>query len=734
MTVGMQGAWTVSFKSKEAAWPQRFRIKGSSNGADGTYDENSPPIFVAGSQWCITVEYNSPGPSGRMASRHKIANFRTSNDQFLFDIHTDDSAGDEDFNDFVLTCSTVLTSWDYIIYGTVRTYSGYCPINPCFPRPYLVVDSAMHFSELLTDATALELLKKLYPLRVKPLLARPMPQPDPGPFRPLMIPTGLPDDPGILVKQNVDAVVATEMKADSTKDKAAITDQRTSLTLASGAASQSALMKEDEKLTAARLRGRFSVKRCQIKNASQLILRFLEYDRTDAEKLGDPYTGDGSRQVLGITASDELGNYIFRFTQTKDMVLEEMGDIGIGEDAASQISPDIIVQILESLPEGVSYETAPYYNLHNIRRINLCLPSDVIHPPRKACQGGRAIQDLGNISMLIEGNLNDDGTVSNTSSTAPLVDHAAWCGWVDLFACFLDTTPSVKCYTIRYRREELHDDEIAWSSWNWVNQYYPHKKQQLDGTWLEEKVGPDTRSLRVNGLAHPKAAVPSYLNIENQITNHEWQNAGRDRKLQIDTSIYQPESGKVEFLIEGYDDSGERVPDADDRITLYIDNNFSKGDIAFAKPVGATGPTDCAIFDIESADMPFAVKFRVIDKEGFLKSYKLEVYRGPNFPVDTKDESTGLPILESYGSLNPGRFNIYSDRLFGTKDMLAADLNGYVEISVVPASGSWLPADREACCFSFELSSLDRVTTGYTVPGWRMLWRELVGISHKSKP
>ena len=92
----------------------------------------------------------------------------------------------------------------------------------------------------------------------------------------------------------------------------------------------------------------------------------------------------------------------------------------------------------------------------------------------------------------------------------------------------------------------------------------------------------------------------------------------------------------------------------------------------------------------------------------------------------TVDDET----LEAYGSLDSSRFNIFSNRFFGTQDMMAADPDGYVEISVVPQKGSRLPPDREACCFSFELSSVDRVTNGYGVPGSRTLWRELVGISY----
>ncbi|MBN1234421.1 MAG: hypothetical protein JW999_00035 [Methanotrichaceae archaeon] len=669
-----------------------------------------------------------------MASRHRLANFKASGDQFQFDIQTDDSAGDDDFNDFVLTCTAIITQWDHIVYGTIRTYSGLCRFNPCFPRSYLVIDSLEYLKELLSDQKILEILKRLYPLRIRPLLHRPIPDPDPGPFRPLMIPTGLPDEPGISVIQRDDQRLNLETNISSGKDESVLQDQRTGLSLISGTLQKSAILAKEDRLTLAKIKDKYSFRRCTIKPASQMILRFLEYDRTESEKVGDPYSGEGGRSVLGITASDELGNFIFRFTQSVEMVVEELTDIGISEDVATEIRPDLIIQILESLPEGVAHETAPYYNIPNIRRINLCLPSDVFQPPRKACQGGRAIQALGNISILIPNTLHADGTVSNTSSTGPQVNHAAWYGIVDLFACFLDTVPAVKYYTIRYRREEVHDGISTWTPWDWVNQYYQHPKKQSNGSWKNEKIGPDARSLRVNGPSNPKEPAPSYLNIENQIVNQDWQNAWRDRKLRIDTRIYQPVAGKTDFWIEGYDETGEKVTAANDVIRLYIDNGFSAGDIVYAKPVGASDPGDCALFSIPSANEPFAVKFRIVDKEGFLKSYKLNVYRGSNTPVTTKDLSTNKAVSELYGSLDPVRFNIISDRFFGTKDLIAADLDGYVEITVVPTGTSWLPPDRDACCFSFELSSIDRVTNGYSVPTSRLLWRELIGISHKSTP
>ena len=207
----------------------------------------------------------------------------------------------------------------------------------------------------------------------------------------------------------------------------------------------------------------------EVTPVSETLLRFIEYDRTEAEKLGDTYTGEGGRNVLGMTATDELGNYVFRFSQTLTELAEEVGDIAAGEDLTTQIRPDVILQIMESLPDGVAYESAPYYNIPNVKRINLCLPQSAVGRPPTACQGGRAIQAIGNIFIVPHPGttLHADGTISNTSTTGPIVDHAAWTGTLDFYACFLDANPDVEYYTISYRRQ-------GESGWNFVAQEYKH--------------------------------------------------------------------------------------------------------------------------------------------------------------------------------------------------------------------------------------------------------------------
>ncbi len=723
MTIGMQGSWTVSIASQSATWPQRFRIQGSSNGVDGTYDSANPTVFVSGAQWGVTVEHNPTGPISWRSSRNRLANYRISGGQFLFDIQTDDSGGgDADFNDLILTCAMPLADSEYVVYGSVKTYSGPCYFNPCYPLLYYVIDYPWQLKELLKYPPARRIIEKVYPERVKEFeRIPPFPLPDPPPFKPMMLPSGLREVPGLNVLPGMKAIQMPEVKRQSKKAAAAAEEraQDAVLSLAANVTVDNTLLAQEEMLTLARLGDRLKLKPCTVTPVTETIMRFLEYDRTAAEKLGDPYSGEGDRQLLGTSATDEFGNYLFRFSQDLTQLVAETTDVAVGEDLATEIRPDLIIQLVESLPNDILYETAPYYNIPNVKQINLCLPSSALPGPATACQGGRAIQALGNLSIVTSGTtLHGDGTVSNTNSTGPIVSHAAWYATVDLFACFLDTTPDVKHYVIRYRNQGETD-------WNFVTEQYKHPRKQGDGTWQNETIGPLPVSLRVNGAANPKVTVGAYLNIEDQINNSDWLNWHRDRKLQINTSVYQATAGAVEFRIEGFDASGEIVPGALDTVKLYIDNTRSQGDIDYVK-LGAVDPGECAFFELPTAGEPLTVRYRATDAEGFMSSYALNVYRGSNTHVPTENPLTGNPVTASYQPVAPYRFS-------GTLDE-TLDPTGYVEISLEPSAGSWLPAGVDFCAFSFELTASDRKTNGYGVFGGRTLWRELIGISYTPPP
>ena len=184
MALPMQGSWTVAFKSKNAAFAQRFVIAGAASG-DGIYAgvAATPPVVVTGSSWSINIQHN---PGGGWINSEMQFKFPTvSGGRYRVDIESDDSGGDLDFNDFVVACSTPVTLTDFVVFGNVSCYSGRCVFNPCYPYPFLAIESAIALQEALQRPVLRKPIELLYPEYVFKI---PRPLPDPPPFRPLVIP------------------------------------------------------------------------------------------------------------------------------------------------------------------------------------------------------------------------------------------------------------------------------------------------------------------------------------------------------------------------------------------------------------------------------------------------------------------------------------------------------------------------------------------------------------------
>jgi hypothetical protein len=98
MPISMQGTWFVQVKSKYASYDQRFVISGATNG-NGVYNgvTTTPEIFVSGDSWNISIQ-NNPG-SGYLNSVMKLQYPQVINGEYKFDLLSNDSGGDEDFND-----------------------------------------------------------------------------------------------------------------------------------------------------------------------------------------------------------------------------------------------------------------------------------------------------------------------------------------------------------------------------------------------------------------------------------------------------------------------------------------------------------------------------------------------------------------------------------------------------------------------------------------------------------
>lgn len=739
----MQGNWNVAVKAKNAAYEQQFVISGAATG-NGVYPGvPGTSVNVTGQQWTIAIKAN-PG-TGFQLSDTKIKFPTKVGGNYTFDILSNDSGGDADFDDLILTCSTPATINDFIIYGHVSVYSN-CVFNPCRRGPY-VIETAAALAAALKNQRIRDILEQLYPERI-PGPVNPNP-PDPPYFKPIVIDLfGQAMQPKTVlayraiesgnIKTNVKAEAATVAPLAASNFQLVQTAQTTrslSQSVASSALYDSTLAKAIDGL----------IRHCHVDPATNVTLTFEEYDRTAAELAGGAYTGTGDRQLLGDTITDMSGNYIFRFTF--DMTFPGIADAidqAPGENINVVAYPDVIVKVLGYSPTSVLYESAPHYNIPNLKRIDLCLPSDRI-PATSACFNGNLIGSLGNV--FIGGNQNTaasfsaaalrrygynnsleaNGVISVNSSLAGFnIECAAWRGLIDIKGCMYDTAKTaaqntIKWYTIRIMR-------AGSGRWEFVSQNYKHPKfsKRHLPNYTGDDVGPFNTSLHVDGGA--AVTVPAYMNIQRQIfvDGIDWEFSNFDRYMQLATYLYDQVSGVTTpgtfyVRVDCYDNSGNPV--TTDMIALFIHNlglNFQLTGPSLTDP--GIVSTSCGLFRLTEAQMntPLQLSFKANDEYGFVHSYDLTMGRcpspmialrviSPNPPLsDTLSGTTTLAHGDAAGNVHNschGYTGTYAD--FGD--------TGLITVTVQPAlsEGGWIKPGEYFNVLSFVLTAYQRVTNGY---------------------
>ncbi len=740
MAITMQGNWTVRVKSKSAAFSQRFHISGS-DFSDGTYvgEVTTPAVFVTGQQWSINIQ-NLPTGGSWQDSNQRITTPGASGGLVSFDIDSNDAGADKDFNDLILTCSMPVSAAEFILYGNVKTYAGPCIFNPCYPW-YYVIDTLPALEKALLIPDLRKVIEKLYPERI-PVRIPPFPRPDPPPdFKPILLPTSLPGQAGGIEFRsqfvNTNAQVKSRRPATA-KKAAAVENEAINLQAATVKALQASTrsvsvnsaplnlssesLTKTEKFALANIADKYkSIFSCDVEAAPGLLLNFQEYDRTDSEKLGGAYTGTGSREGLGIAVTDEIGNYIFHFSRSLSDFADEALDVASGESLSTQIRPDVIVQVLGTGLE-VDFETAPYFNIPNLIRVDLCIPREKVHPAQP-CGGDRTIQRLGDVIVLhsaLSGHpntLDADGRITCRNANAPVTDCAGWRGSLRLYACLGKT---VVYYTVRFKRIGI-DSDFDFVSEQFKLNHIPDFAIGYTGT----PVGSTLRSVHVDGGA--AVVKPTYENHEN---DSNW--IENDLKLILNSYLYRPAEnpGSVDFKIEGYDSGGNRVAGTDDTIRLFIHNQYymsgrpnnSKGDIA-SITMGVTTLGDCALFTLSDPRAALTVRYRAVDPTGFLHSWGLSVTRGNNVNIPVSVAS-GVTPKSFATAASPCNFR-------GTRDELSADVDDYVLTALQPTSGNWLPDGQNFCAFAFTLTANDRVTDGRAGGTYPQVvfWQDLIGLS-----
>ena len=705
MPLIMHGNWTVSVKEKKAAFAQRFVISGASSG-NGTYLHTTPPVNVTGAVWSLKIQSN-PSGAGWVDSEYQITFPVVVGSQYQFDIQSNDVwAGDKDFNDLVLTCATAVTQTDFLVYGNVSTYSG-CWYNPCY-RWAVVIESAKALAEALRYPGMREIIQKIDPKRLKVIEKKPFPEPDPPPFTPLIIPLQgeayLPAKRGMVLKR-VKPVRTALKNAPALPVEEAGTQMLRTFTLSPAVSAKLDI----DRAYVGSLVGSLKPY-CFTDPLVNVGLRFLEYDRTAAELAGGAYTGTGNREVLGEVATDRNGNYIFRFSRSLTAFFEEADiDLALGEDEVAQSMPDVIVQVLDATASGgVAHETAAYWNVPVIKRINICIPSSKWQNPT-GCHG-RPITHIGFIpvgkSSVV---LDADGRVTCTDTSKPDIPQtqcAAWWGYLRMSAC-LGKYDSVPHYTIEHRAKV----DGSWTAWKVFDETLNVDKwDSVNNEWVATKVGPFVHSLDlVSGGA--KESVLAYDNIQG---NMDWEGSQWFLKATINSSlhVYRSTPGTVQFRLKGYDTSGNQVASTVDTITLFFDNSNAEYDIDEVK-MGSQNGGDCALFHLSGEPNPavLTVKFKAAQSQGLLGSYGISVRKGNigTVGITTSGASHAISGAYVHGGASP------CNSFFGTllPHDPSADIDGYVTAYIVPSSGNWLAESEPFCTFAVQLSLTIRRTDGH---------------------
>lgn len=730
----MQGNWTVAVKSKSAAFPQRFVVQGALSG-NGTYTGVAgTTAFVTGIEWSIAIQ-NNPG-TGWQGSETKLLFPHQVGGVYEFDIQSNDAGPDQDFNDLILTCSTPVNVNDFVVYGNVTLYSGSCIFNPCRTFPY-VIETAAALQAALKNPVLSNWIRQYYPERILGYV-NPNP-PDPAPyFTPIVL-----DVTGAAMQSNTS--VQYKRIANTEKAKSAKAANATGASmLASNFERISSTAQSADVVTAQSAENISLVKNisglfrhCITDAGANLTLTFEEYNRTDAEKLGGAYTGTGDRRQLGNTITDMNGNYILFFTFGMiPPFLEDGTDIGPGENANIAVYPDVIVKIVSSSPSRVIYESAPYYNIPNLKRIDICLPESAVQIT-SLCFNGNLIGSLGDV--FLGGNQNTgasfataalqrydgatqtyleaNGVISVGGTLAGFnVDCAAWAGRLDIRGCMYDASKSAA------------DNKVIWFTmqiapqggpWTYVTENY---KQPQYGLPLGN-VGPfyPTSGGVFNGT------VPAYINIQRQllVDNVPWVMDQIDRYMQLDTTLYDTIAGVrtpgIYYLrVDGYDASGNHVANATDLIPLYILNeglNFK------LTPFVLTDPTivnaGCGLFRLTDAQLktPMTFSFEANDPYGFVDSYELSMGRCPGASLNIDSTPWGnFTITGGYtfphGS-KPANVHDACPGYTGTQEDYSTSDPVDAQIQPSATADGWIETGEYFAVYTLGLTASQRVTNGY---------------------
>lgn len=745
MIISMQGNWTVTVTTKNAAFGQRFIVQGAVSGA-GTHNGTvGTSINVQGSNWSIAVQ-NDPGGGNWLTSATQITTPVLSGGVYRFNIRSNDAGSDVDFDDLILTCSRPENINDFIVYGNVRLYGDDCIFNPCRRFPY-VIDTYRQFKAAIKNDTIRAWVEETDPRRLNEA------EEDRNPdvfFSPLVF-----DLTGEATKPNTKLTYCKKQPVE--KKSAAKTEKE----LASPYAASEFELVSTERINSGvqALAPKTNYKlvesieslfyNCTVEPGANLTLTFEEYDRTAAELAGGPYTGTGNRRLLGNAITDMNGNYIFLFTFDMSFpILEDAADIAAGQNVNVAMYPDVIIKVVNAVTGQVLFESAPYYDIPNLKRIDLCLPASQVQVTA-ACFNGNLIGSLGTVYIGGSQNINAstapialkrygysnyleaNGTISVNSTLAGFnVECAAWHNLIDIKGCMYDAAKTaannkIVWYTIKIRRSTV-------ANWTDVVQTHLHPRysnMSIPG-YSGDMVGPFYPA--PGGVLN--GTVPAYKNIQRElfVNGIDWEYSQHDMYMKLNTALYDKISGVATpgtfyVRVDGYDVNGNLVPGATDLIALYIHNNGIQFGISNPKFTPLVNDVGCMLYRLTAAQLhyPLDLNITAADPHGFVNNYSFNMNRCMPGPIQLNSNIVaGFTLNGSYSftslprGSNPA--NVHN-ACPGYKGTLSDFSSVTKNVVITPPAGvnGWLLPNESFAIYTFGLSTTQRVTNGYNTGfGW----------------
>jgi len=347
-------------------------------------------------------------------------------------------------------------------------------------------------------------------------------------------------------------------------------------------------------------------------------------------------------------------------------------------------------------------ETGCFFNVHNLQRIDICVPDINIVLP-SSCVDNKILTFIGKISMTSALNsLDATGRITAHSSAgnAPQIDCGVWWGDLDLWACL---GPNVARYTVRTR-------PLGSSNASWLFHSDLETREIAGG--LSKKIGPFAdMTLAIPDFSGGVGFQPSYDNPELDLTIVQ---PGTFLKATLHSAALP--TGSYEMRIDGYSVPGGAHIWGEAH-TLFIDNEvptvvISNIDLAGA-PVDISG-VGCTLQTLAPAELsaPLAVRYKVDHTQGAILDYALHISRcneGADYAMDYV--SGGQP---SFTWVHNNAFNCESGPNFrrGTPEDPAHDGTGFVTTTQTPHA-PWLGASENFTILRASIGYNWRATNGY---------------------